>query len=275
MLLRRICRFLALSVISLLRSDSVAFGCEADMRTVERSNQSDVNDKNGCRAPYFSAMHNDPHDVVGLRSLWHREGPVRRRGTVSRKPAKPQHRKPTRPKRSNAPTAARHDLQEQVSALTRELAEAREQQTATSDVLRIISSSPGELEPVFQAMLENATRICEAKFGNLLLYDGASFQVAAIHGAVPVFEELRRRNPAFQASGGPLARLVTTKQSQHVIDAKLEEAYAERDAGIVPLVEVAGARTFLAVPMLKESKILGVFSIYRREVRPFTESRLN
>jgi predicted component of type VI protein secretion system len=173
---------------------------------------------------------------------------VSRHGTISRKPAKTRHRKPTRPKRSNAPTAARHDLQEQVSALTRELAEAREQQTATSDVLRVISSSPGELEPVFQAMLENATRICEAKFGNLLLYDGASFEVAAIHGAVPAFEELRRRNPTFQASGAsPLARLVTTKQSQHVIDTKLEEAYAERDAGIVPIVEVAGARTFLAV----------------------------
>jgi transcriptional regulator with GAF, ATPase, and Fis domain len=206
---------------------------------------------------------------------------VRRRGTVSRKPAKPQHRKPTRPKRSNSPTATRQasatvaDLQAQVTALTRELAQALEQQTATSEVLRVISSSPGELEPVFETMLENATRICEAKFGNLLLYDGASFQVAAIHGAVPAFEELRRRNPTFQASGAsPLARLVTTKQSQHVIDTKLEEAYAERDAGIVPLVEVAGARTWLAVPMLKESKLLGVFSIYRREVRPFTEKQI-
>src|SRR5262249_24845071 len=166
-------------------------------------------------------------------------------------------------------------LFDEVQARTRELSESLEQQTATSEVLRVISSSPGELEPVFQAMLENATRICEAKFGNLLLYDGASFQVAAIHGAVPAFEELRRRNPTFQVSGeGPLTRLVATKQPQHVIDTKLEAAYAERDAGLVPIVDIAGARTFLAVPMLKESKLLGVFSIYRQEVRPFTENQV-
>ena len=164
--------------------------------------------------------------------------------------------------------ARAHDLEKKLS-------EALEQQTATSEVLGVISSSPGELEPVFQAMLENATRICEAKFGNLLLYDGASFQVAAIHGAVPAFEELRRRNPTFQVSGeGPLTRLVATKQPQHVIDTKLEAAYAERDAGLVPIVDIAGARTFLAVPMLKESKLLGVFSIYRQEVRPFTENQV-
>jgi GAF domain-containing protein len=172
-------------------------------------------------------------------------------------------------------SSADHKTQSDFAQLIRQRDEALGREKATAEVLRVISSSPGELEPVFQAMLENATRICEAKFGNLLLYDGASFQVAAIHGAVPPFEELRRRNPTFQASGAsPLARLVTTKQSQHVIDTKLEEAYAERDAGIVPLVEVAGARTWLAVPMLKESKLLGVLSIYRREVRPFTEEQI-
>jgi hypothetical protein len=124
---------------------------------------------------------------------------VRRRGTVSRRPSKTQHRKPTRPKRSNARTATRQasstvaDLQQQVSALTRELAEAREQQTATSEVLRVISSSPGELEPVFKAMLANAVRICGAKFGNLPLYEEGAFRVAAMHDAPSVLEELRRR----------------------------------------------------------------------------------
>ena len=180
-----------------------------------------------------------------------------------------------RARRAGQLQESRAELYQQLEACRRALAEAREQQTATSEVLGVISSSPGELEPVFQAMLENATRICEAKFGNLLLYDGASFQVAAIHGAVPAFEELRRRNPTFQVSGeGPLTRLVATKQPQHVIDTKLEAAYAERDAGLVPLVDVAGARTFLAVPMLKESKLLGVFSIYRQEVRPFTAKQI-
>jgi len=124
---------------------------------------------------------------------------VRRRGTVSRRPSKTQHLRPTRPKRSNARTATRQasstvaDLQQQVSALTRELAGAREQQTATSEVLRVISSSPGELEPVFKAMLANAVRICGAKFGNPLLYEEGAFRVAAMHDAPSVLEELRRR----------------------------------------------------------------------------------
>src|ERR1700680_4398419 len=109
------------------------------------------------------------------------EGAVRRRCAMSRKPAKTQHASTMKPERNNAPTAARQasstlaDLQEQVSALTRELAEAREQQTATSNVLQVISSSPGELEPVFQAMLENAVRICEAGLGLLQLYEAGRF----------------------------------------------------------------------------------------------------
>ena len=91
---------------------------------------------------------------------------------------------------------------------TRELSEALEQQTATSDVLRVISSSPGELEPVFQAMLENATRICEAKFGNLLLYDGDAFRFVAMHGAPPAWDALRRRDPVIRFSpGNPLGRV--------------------------------------------------------------------
>src|SRR5258708_17658864 len=110
---------------------------------------------------------------------------------MARKPAKAQHASTTKPKRNNTPTEARPasstlaDLQEQVSALTRELAEAREQQTATSDVLRIISTSPGDVEPVFQAMLESATRICEAKFGMLHRYSGGAFLAQAMVGAPP------------------------------------------------------------------------------------------
>ena len=110
---------------------------------------------------------------------------------MSRKPAKTQHATRTKPERNNAPTAARQsnstlaDLQEQVGALTRELAEAREQQTATSDVLQVISSSPGELQPVFDLMLGNATRLCEASYGAMWLKDGDLFRNAAFHGALP------------------------------------------------------------------------------------------
>src|ERR1700686_4108238 len=113
-----------------------------------------------------------------------------------------QQHKPTRPKRINAAMAAGQasstiaDLQEQVSALTRELAEAREQQTATADVLRVISSSPGELEPVFQAMLENAVRICEAKFGQLYRFEGGAFDLAAGVDIPPDYAEfLKKRGP--------------------------------------------------------------------------------
>src|SRR3974377_597535 len=121
---------------------------------------------------------------------------------MSRKPATTQHSRPKKPKPNNAPTAARQasstvaDLQEQVSALTRELEQARGEQTATSDVLRVISSSPGDLKPVFQTMLENATRICHAKFGVLQLYEGKAFRIGAIHNAPPAFAEaMARRGP--------------------------------------------------------------------------------
>jgi two-component system, NtrC family, sensor kinase len=159
--------------------------------------------------------------------------------------------------------------------LKKRLAEALEQQAATSEVLQVISSSPGELEPVFQAMLENAVRICEAKFGNLLLYDGNAFRMAAMHGAPPAWDELRRRESVVRP--GPnnlLSRLATRKQLQHVLDTRTEQAYVEREAAFVGLVEVAGARTLVAVPMLKEDELIGAIVIYRQEVRPFTDKQI-
>jgi hypothetical protein len=116
---------------------------------------------------------------------------VRRRRTITRKPAKTQHGSTTKPKRDKAPTAARQasstlaDLQQQVSALARELAEAREQQTATSEVLGVISSAPGELDSVFKAMLENATRLCEAESASLVLREGDDLRLVARGGSVP------------------------------------------------------------------------------------------
>jgi signal transduction histidine kinase len=200
---------------------------------------------------------------------------------MTRKPAKTQHGSTTKPKRNNTSTAARPasptlaDLQEQVSALTRELAEAREQQTATSEVLQVISSSPGDLQPMFEAMLTNATRICEAKFGNLLLYEGNAFRVAAMHGAPQAWNELRRRDPILRFSPkNPLGRIAATRQVQHIADFRMEETYHEREPGPVALVEAAGARTVLMVPMLKENELAGVIAIYRQEVRPFTDKQI-
>src|SRR5882672_9690558 len=142
--------------------------------------------------------------------------------------------------------------------LLNELRESLQQQTATADVLRVISASPGELEPVFQAMLENATRICDANFGNLLLHDGNVFYVRAMHNAPPAWNELRQRNPSVHPGPNhPLARMAATKQFQHTTDLKADVSYLERDPALVPIVDLAGARTALVVPMLKENELIG------------------
>ena len=159
--------------------------------------------------------------------------------------------------------------------LLNELRESLDQQTATSEVLRVISSSPGELEPVFQTMLANAVRICEAKFGNLLLYDGNSFRFAALHGAPPAWDEESRREPVFRVPpNSPLGRLAATKQIQRVADIRKEQVYLERQGPTFKLAELAGARTLIIVPMLKENELVGAIGIYRQEVLTFTEKQI-
>ena len=165
-------------------------------------------------------------------------------------------------------------LFEEVQARTRELTQSLEQQTATSEVLGVISSSQGVLQPVFETMLSNAVRICEAKFGNLLLYEGDKFRFVAMHGASLAFAELRQRSPMIHPSNGPLARIVATKQLQHVADFTMEQTYLDRNPTAVELADTAGARTLLGVPMLKDNKLLGVIVIYRQEVRPFTDKQI-
>ena len=203
-----------------------------------------------------------------------------RRGTISRKPAKTRHGNKAKRARSNARTAAPPasstvaDLQERVSALTRELVEAREQQTAASEVLSVISRSPGELKPAFEAMLANAMRICEAKFGHLLLYDGEHVHAAYLHDVSPAYRELWERGPLCPPPGSGIRRLVDTKQVVHITDLAAEPAYAEREPLRVATVELEGARTFLGVPMLKENRLVGAIIIYRQEVRPFTDKQI-
>jgi GAF domain-containing protein len=159
--------------------------------------------------------------------------------------------------------------------LLNELRESLQQQTATSEVLGVISRSPGELEPVFNTMLANAVRLCEAKFGSLYLYDGESYRVGALYNASEQYAELRRREPIFRA--GPATsygRVAATKQVVHITDIGAERAYTDRDPLRVAGVELLGARTLLVVPMLKEEELVGAIGIYRQEVRPFIDRQI-
>ena len=158
---------------------------------------------------------------------------------------------------------------------TRELAEALEQQTATSEVLRVISSSPGELQPVFEAMLANATQLCGASYGTLWLSEGDAFRAVALHGPLPAAYREKLTGALLRpAPDTPLARSAQNKQPVQVADMRESRAYQEGDPLPVAGVEVAGIRTLVTVPMLKEDVAIGHIAIYRREVRPFSDKQI-
>ena len=158
---------------------------------------------------------------------------------------------------------------------TDDLTEALEQQTATSEVLKVISSSPGELEPVFEAMLANATSICDAKFGTLWLNGSDGLWAGALYGAPPAWTEKIGQKPLFRPGPhSPASRVIEGHQTVHVADLRAERAYAEGDPIVVATADLAGVRTLLAVPMLKENELIGIISIYREEVRPFTDKQI-
>ena len=151
---------------------------------------------------------------------------------------------------------------------TDDLTESLEQQTATCEVLKVISSSPGDLEPVFQAMLENAVRICEAKFGVLNLHDNGAFRMGAMHNVPSAFAEfLQERRGGFQPlPDSVLDRAVRTKQVSHAADSAAE--------GTGRATTLGGARSTVCVPMLKDDELVGVITIYRQEVRPFSDKQV-
>jgi len=158
--------------------------------------------------------------------------------------------------------------------LLNELRESLQQQTATSEVLQTISSSPGELKPVFEAMLSNATRLCEAEFGILFrVKDGAAVPVATL-GLPDAFRELVQRRPLRPSENAPIMRAAKAKQIVHVADLSKEQVYLERDPMVVVGVEVVGIRTLLVVPMLKDDEFIGSITIFRKEVRPFTDKQI-
>jgi GAF domain-containing protein/CheY-like chemotaxis protein/HAMP domain-containing protein len=159
--------------------------------------------------------------------------------------------------------------------LLSELRESLEQQTATSEVLKVISSSPGDLEPVFATMLENAVRICDAKFGNIYRWEGGVGSLVAAHNTPAAFADARRRSPFGGGTAGIIGRMVSAKTAIHIADLTTDQAYIERsNPATVAAVELGGVRTIMAVPMLKENELVGSFTLYRQEVRPFTDKQI-
>src|SRR5262245_61504321 len=184
-------------------------------------------------------------------------------------------------KARNASTAqvSTADLQEQLDRRTRERDEALEQLAATSEVLQIVSSSPGELEPVFQAMLANAQRICEAKFGFLYRIENGAPRIISKLGIPPRLAEYLQRGPHRPPLNRPspltaISRVVQSCQTVHITDYRLDPSYLDRDPLTVAAVELGGVRTVLIVPMLKNDELIGAIAIYRLEVRPFTDKQI-
>ncbi len=158
---------------------------------------------------------------------------------------------------------------------TDDLSESLEQQTATSDVLQVISSSPGDLQPVFASMLENAVRICGATFGNIYRFEDEKLKLAASCNVPPTFAEARRHSPHLPGSKTVTGRMIENKSVFHVFDLREQEAYiVDRDSRVVAAVELGGVRTLLAVPLLKDDALIGSITLYRQEVRPFTDKQI-
>jgi signal transduction histidine kinase len=167
------------------------------------------------------------------------------------------------------------DLEGKVEQRTAELSESLQQQTATAEVLRVISNSSGDLQPVFDVMLAKATQICEAKFGMMLLVEGDAARCVALHNAPEAFVELRRREPVIRP--GPdtaMGRLLRTKQVVHILDSKAERAYAEGDPVRRANADLGGVRTILAVPLLRETEVIGAIGIFHQEVHPFSDKQI-
>jgi class 3 adenylate cyclase/putative methionine-R-sulfoxide reductase with GAF domain len=157
---------------------------------------------------------------------------------------------------------------------TADLGESLEQQTATFEVLKVISSTPGELEPVFRAILEKATRICRTKIGILFRFDDGAYAAVAALGVTAAYNEYLNQGPIRPGPGTGLGRLAAGEQTVHIIDTQAEQVYADREPFRVATAELGGARSLLNVPMLKEGELIGAIGIYRQEVRPFTNKQI-
>ena len=211
---------------------------------------------------------------------------MKRRSRADGEPIKGRRIKTPERKRRDAPKAsAALNEETAVARLTNELREAVEQQSATSEVLRVISSYPDDPQPIFQAMLKNAVRLCDALIGNLYRWDGDALHVVAwTHNTPPSFRDMitspleervlieARKRPPHRAGQGPIGRMIATKTLQHVVDAR------EIQPNLLDPTSVAaidrGIRTVLIVPMLRENELIGAITLFRQVVRPFTEKQI-
>jgi GAF domain-containing protein len=157
---------------------------------------------------------------------------------------------------------------------TTDLSEALEQQTATSDVLHVINSSSGDLQPVFKSLLKNATRLCKAEFGALCLHEDGGLRFVAAHNVPRAFSKIREGGPTDFAPGGPLEGAMKTKRAFQIVDMTATKAYRKRHPRMVEAVELAGIRTVVATPLLREDEPIGVITIHRTEVLPFTDKQI-
>ena len=213
-----------------------------------------------CRGGSMAAMGTPAADSDAMKNR-------RRTTTKTKRPSAPKVSGRRKPSSTNANT--------KIALLKRERDEALEQQKATAEVLRVISSSPGDLKPVFAVILENATRLCQANFGLLWLCEGDAYRAVAMHNAPPAFAEVRQREPLVSMSGTTvLAQVARTKRTIQVADIAKDPAYRKNPRNTQLFVKLAGARSVVTVPMLKDNALIGAISIYRQEVRPFTDKQI-
>lgn len=203
---------------------------------------------------------------------------MKRHSKAGGKAAKEGRHKVVTPRRSTPskglPRSTATGQETDTARLTRERDEALEREKATAEVLRVISSSPGQLELVFETMLQNAVRLCDAKFGILYLSEGKGFRTVAMHDVPPSLVQVRQNKLIHFPADAAVSRAADTKQPWHQIDARTERSYIEGDPQFVASVNLGGMRTVVSVPMLKDDQLIGVITIYRQEVRPFTDKHI-
>src|SRR5262249_36877294 len=178
-----------------------------------------------------------------------------------------------RRKTSTRPSAAVGNLKDQLDRRSREVNESREQQGATLEVLKVISSSPGDLARVFDAILERATRLCEATHGHVWRFDGEWLHVAAVRGDPQFVEWLHQHSTVRPAPGSAADRIVRGARFDHMADRREESAYRDNQT-FRGLVDTGGIRASLCVAVRSDETLLGMINVYRQEIRPFTDKQI-